>query len=1054
MRHPYLLPRLYPLFHILLCVIAFIPLLHAGTETSLRTFDIPGDSAEQSLQRFSDQSGRGVLFVSSLVQGIRTNPVQGKFTPAEALDRLVRGTGLIATFDEKSGAFGVRKADDPNAKRVAQAPATTPSRSPKVEGDNNGVIKLDTFEVMGSKLLNMDIKRSRDDAQPYVVLDHASISNSGAPNIEAFLKERLTMNTEASLGTQIANSTQGNQSRINLRGLGIAQTLILVDGHRTVGLGTNNGVTQPDLNWIPTAAIERIEVLPTTASGIYGGSATGGVINVILKQDYEGLALDATYDNTFNTDTASRQVDVTAGVSLEQGKTHLLVMASYKRTNALAVGDRDFEQRGIARVFANNPGFYLNSLTPPLGATGNIRSSTGSNLTLKSGAALNSPITFVPAGYSGPSADGGTALVANAGKYNLALANTAQFDTALNPFIEGNQLGQFSGTTMDALGVTIRRQFTPNFQAFAEIMTSSNLNRSPIGVSSSTTYALPASAVTNPFNQAVSVTMPVSAGASSFLVRSSDSRLIGGAILKLPKQWTAEADYTWETSGNAFYSNRTISSAANAAIGNGSIDILGNPSVFQSSLAPYLQAPTAVSPPFWSTLEDASLRFAGPTLQLPGGRLSVSAALEHRFESLSSSFEYIQPIVLFFPARSQSVDSGYIEVKIPLLSEANSVPGVRLLEIQAAGRKDAYTVDGSTGAITVGSRAPLVRVTNKTNSANPTLGLRYQPIPDLILRGSYGTGFLPPNTNQLVPIPLTVASTVIDGHRGGEIATIPIGQLLGQGNPGLQPEKSRSWSTGIIFTPHYIDGLRVSIDYTNIAKRDNIATITPQQIVDNEAILPGRVTRGPVSAGDPFQVGPIIAIDDTLANLAKASVEAYDASIDYHFRAFGRANVQFYAAGTLVEHYTTQLTPGSAVLENVGITSSNPLKFKGNAGVNLTLGNWTLGWFARYFDSYEVANPIITGASVTFLNAGAVRVPSQTYFDTFLGYRFGRVESGSKGALNSWWRHVLAGETELQIGVRNIFNTEPPFDAGTTNLYSAYGDPRLASYWISIRHKL
>src|SRR5207245_7796521 len=115
-----------------------------------------------------------------------------------------------------------------------------------------------------------------------------------------------------------------------------------------------------------------------------------------------------------------------AGFNLENGKTNVLLAGSWSDANALHLGDRDFTERYRSAVLAKDPGFYFNEFNPPLGATTNVRSQDGSNLVLKNGTPLNSPITFVPPGYAGTALDGGAALIANAGHYNFALANSAE----------------------------------------------------------------------------------------------------------------------------------------------------------------------------------------------------------------------------------------------------------------------------------------------------------------------------------------------------------------------------------------------------------------------------------------------------------------------------------------------------------------------------------------------------------------------------------------------------------------------------------------------------
>src|SRR5258708_2327925 len=149
-----------------------------------------------------------------------------------------------------------------------------------------------------------------------------------------------------------------------------------------------------------------------------------------------------------------------------------------------------------------------------------------------------------------------------------------------------------------------------------------------------------------------------------------------------------------------------------------------------------------------------------------------------------------------------------------------------------------------------------------------------------MLRASYGTGFLAPNVSQLVPGATTSTYMIIDPQRGNQSESVT---GLSGGNPNLRPEKSKSWSAGIVFTPSGIPGLRTSIDYTRINKTDNIATLSIQQVVSNEALFPGRVTRSAALPGDPYGIGPINLVDLTNVNISSAQFEALDGSLDYTF---------------------------------------------------------------------------------------------------------------------------------------------------------------------------
>jgi len=218
-------------------VFAGVMPLAAAEEAGKRSYDIPAGNAADALKQFSEQSGRGVMANGDLVKGIRTNSVKGEHAPVDALELLLADTGLVAIPDTKSGAFSIRKETAIEAKNVNRAiveKSGRPDRSGRIELDEKGepVVKLDTFEVFGRKTLNMDIQRTRDDVQPYVVFDRAQLETSGKTDVNDFLRARLTAAPNFVVNSEQNIFSIGNTSPINLRGLGANQTLVLVDGHR------------------------------------------------------------------------------------------------------------------------------------------------------------------------------------------------------------------------------------------------------------------------------------------------------------------------------------------------------------------------------------------------------------------------------------------------------------------------------------------------------------------------------------------------------------------------------------------------------------------------------------------------------------------------------------------------------------------------------------------------------------------------------------------------------------------------------------------------------
>lgn len=1016
--------------------------------------DLPAQPLEDALRTLGFVSNTNIVFDPGLMAGVTAPAINGTMTAEQALEKLLSGTKLRYKFvDDKTVSLMPASAAKKTTAgispirnlRLAQSDAASPSQTRA--GDERQIdVSQDVYEenpltdgmtttrgipeilVKGSRALNMDIRRDRDDVQPYVIFEREVIERSGSSNLGDFLKQRLPMNSVAKTNGQTAGTVLGGTSTVNLRGLGSNQTLILIDGRRAPQINQSGNPTQADLNGLPLSAIERIEILPTTASGIYGGSATGGVINVILRRDYQGMEAKVAYGSSFDSDVSMRRVELNGGFSLENGRTNVMFAGSYSDANELLTGERDFVRRGRARVAENNPAYFDTASTPPLGATPNIRSVDGSPLFGPGTASF----TSVPVGYAG--GQGLAPLQANAGTYNLDLPDSAQAGGARQSLLNTPQV--------ESLLVTIRRDFGDRVQAFLEASGSSSESRFNASSSSATLFTVNADAPNNPFGQAIYVTIPTAAADTEWLVSSETRRIGGGAIAELPAGWQMSVDYSWSESQLAHNDNTRLDSALATEVSSGAIDVLRDTSAFPLDIGSSV-LPMPRSGPFNMQLKDMSLRLAGPLRFIPVVTPTLTTLISHRDESFDELLLHVAPtFVLPVPSRSQSVDSVYVEARIPLVSPERGRAGLKELELQLTARHDRYEINGSEykGSYPDGE---IVSNTTEVQSTDPTLGLRYRPMQALTLRASWGTGFLPPSVNQLVPSdPYDFPAGLWTDPRRGNTPLPEYLQFTG-GNPNLTPEESESWSAGLIFEPGFAPGLRMSVDYTRIEKTNNIELYIPQQtLLDNEHLFPERVVRGPNLPGDePGWAGPVTALDLTAANISRAMVEAYDFQVDYRWQtAFGAFD--FFAVGTRQTHYKTQLAPSAAEVDNVGVGSNYPLKLKANAGVTWQYRNWTLNWTANHFDSY-----VVSTSPAIVLNQGSSRVPSQTYHDLFAGYRFAK----SPAALQ------FLNNAEVQLTVKNLFNKAPPFDASAQlgsvfqQFYSPYGDPRLATYEISFR---
>lgn len=1025
-------------------VVALAAIFFAGNAyaqaNGIHEFNIPAGTLESSVSKFGEQSGIQITYADGVVAGKNVKAITGRLDLRSGLDRLLAGTGLTWSFVNDTTVI-IKK-----AKVAAPKPAKT--EEVPTEAAESRVTTLPEMLVKGSRSLNADVQRTEDDIQPYVVFNREDIDLSLASNLEEFLSTRLPMNTTR--GTASRNQPEGdsgNRSSFNLRGLGANQTLILINGRRAPGVSTllTGDLGQPDINGLPLSAIERIEVLPTTASGIYGGGATGGVINIILRKDYVGNEVRLSYDNTFDTDSARTRLDFSTGFILGGGSTNVMISGSYSDGNDLLVRDRSYALRGRELMMANDPARFAASLV--LGQQTNIFGTT--DLVLRDGTPLGSKLATVPRGYAG--GDAGHGLLAGAGQTDISIPDT---------IAAGRQSLSAVPTTKN-LGLTIRQDFNDSIAGYLDYGIYSNTGTTMWSGFASSAF-LGADAPGNPFDSAVSVSYPVY---GKELEQSSTSiseteRLNAGVTFKLPGNWSASLDFTWNESTNTTsqvpgsFDNLAIA----AAIERGDLNVFRDLQLYPLDPSPYRVDTLAAYGPGKGGLTEFALRVGGPVLMLPAGEVRITALASGRREEAGDAVStYIQEYVgdlaeysdtsySYLPPRHQDIRSFYVEGTAPLVAPDQEIPLVNSLDVQASFRRDEYAMT---------SVAPFTRLdiptptsppppysyeTSDTASNDFTLGFRYQPIADVTFRASYGTGFLPPSLAQIAYQQDVGSLFLVDPKRGNVRARTPPLLLSNGGNPEVKPERSESFSAGMIYMPMFAPGLRMSVDYTRIEKKDEITQLSSQQILDLEDSLPGRVVRGANLPGDPAgYAGVITELDRTLINTAASKVEAWDFQFDYQHNLDKLGDFKFYGVATLQSTLQSQAVLTSAVIDRVGY-SDGPLRWRGNAGVVWTMGAWTTSLNTQWYDGYLVYSSTASARTrdVLTLGQGSSGIDSQVYTDISTRYTFG------SGRLDGMW---------LSVGVRNVFGASPPTlaTADSRGGYSTYGDPRGRTYFLSLQ---
>lgn len=310
---------------------------------------------DEALNEFARQSGLQIVLQTEEVRGLRAPKLEGTLTARDALRKLLADSGLayeylnehtVAVRTAKHGA-GLNEPETrrPATLKLAQAPGprpqdTTGDSRPATAPAEPTIVSLDEILVTGTRIRGVE-----ESASAVYTFDREDFAESGATTVQALMRT-LPQNFTggpSETGGMLASSRNGGAGNggfgagINLRGLGSASTLVLLNGRRMAPVGHAGFV---DVSTIPLSALERIDVLPDGASAVYGSDAVGGVVNFVLREDYEGFETTAGYGTV--TDGGLRELTASQLVGVNWGSGSVLFDLDYARRDPLLASDRDY----------------------------------------------------------------------------------------------------------------------------------------------------------------------------------------------------------------------------------------------------------------------------------------------------------------------------------------------------------------------------------------------------------------------------------------------------------------------------------------------------------------------------------------------------------------------------------------------------------------------------------------------------------------------------------------------------------------------------------------
>jgi iron complex outermembrane receptor protein len=917
---------------------------------------------------------------------------------------------------------------------IASSLASVPALAQETPAEEAPGTPTTTAPATGEQSIVITGSRIRrdplDQDQPVVFVDREAIDRTGLSSVADVL-QRLpssggALNSKFNNSGNFGNPPDGGgvgagAAEVDLRYLGSKRVLVLVDGLRYVNGASASGVPgSTDLNSIPESMIERIEVLQAGASSIYGSDAIAGVVNIISRKNQKGLAASAQLGVYGQGDGETQNYQISYGLGNEESGTSVVVGGHYVRQGAVSSAAREI------------------SLFPTPGATAcdNTCSSgtpNGRFIVLGQDLTLIAPVI----GRSPTLADY-RAFAGAADRFNFAPFNFIQTpNERYGAFVNFTQ--ELGSLNFSAKALYNRRE-SKNQAAPLPLFVGPDAGNGNL----LDEIVIDASNPFNPFGQ-------LRGDDPNTLVNESTYAFIGRRVVENgPRRYNQTVDtyygsatldgsfnvgeFEWHWDVNGLWGKNKAEqvmfgniNAANLAIALGPVATCattsgcvpfnifgGNGSITPAMLdyVGFIQNDSS-SQKVW----DVSANLSGSLFNLPGGPLGFAIGVEHRDQS--GRFDP-DPVIQAgegsdIPASasggSYNVDEAFLELRLPLLKDT---PFFHRLELTGAARYSDYSI----------STRP-----DGFSSTTFSAGINWQPIEDLLFRGSWAEGFRAPSIGELFGTPSRFDQEIVDPcsdfNNNGASATVranciadgvPANGSYVQNNPQLSvrtggnldllPETSESWGVGAVWSPSFIPRLSLEANYFNIRVDAAI------QSIDAEVLL-ARCS----NAGDALSCnaitrtssGAISQIDGLLQNIAGIETDGLDVTLNYRTNETGVGRFGLFWTNTFLFKYrvTVPATVGFTTIDREGTEQGSPdqafPKFKSTA---------ILDWNHREF-----------GASLTGRYIKGVEESDGNHLDSVF-YTDIQV------------RWDIAERFGFALGVNNLFSVDPPacFTCGLNNM--------------------
>jgi iron complex outermembrane recepter protein len=840
---------------------------------------------------------------------------------------------------------------------------------------------LDRIEVTGSRIKRADI----EGALPVTVIDRQQLELSGDTSVADYLRN-TTFNSFGSFRPQSGSSAQ-SFAGISLRGLGEGRTLILIDGRRAP-IAPNVGSAQ-DLNSIPLAAVERIEILTDGASAVYGSDAIGGVVNIITRKDFTGVEISAGASNPKRPGGETEEMSVIFGAASDRGR--LMAGASYNNRGIIFQRERSWSQGG-ASVFSNNFLTLGNAFLthPEFGSVVPGGCSAAGFSTSGTGASTRCLYDF-------------TALAADEAEIrNRSLF--ARGDYQIND--NWSTYMNASVTRVKSFGRYAPVPSSPWPGGFPIIPTDSpNHPGNPDGYNAANAAGYDSTTPVRFIHRFAAL-----GPRDSFVDSAVYDLMVGfeGRIGAVDVDFgVRQSEFKYLDLGR----NYVVAAIAQNFINNGQYNIYDpfsvTPDVANAMIATISRDSTSV-------MQEVFASAAFDLFELAGGTAGMAVGAEYRKDDYSDLYDSLSEAGQIVgsagnsAAGGRNVKAAYAEVLLPFLSN---------LEVGLALRHDRYSDYGS--------------------DTSPKVSIRYQPLDTLTLRASYGQGFRAPTLDILTQQPSFGAAAIVHAPTCINFGLAPTCSTqvttYSIANPNLESEQSEQFSAGLAWDA--TDWLNMTLDYYNIEIENRVAFIGVGTLVGclegTVADCPSGITQFPAGTaanipdsslglGVEFgSAGQIIVAQTGFANLGTIETYGLDFNARTNFDLGNWGSLRNLLQITNPRSYKTD--GGDNVVGREGVP-----KYRASLSNQWNFGDFNFAWNINYIH-------------------GTLSVAGRRA-------ELGLDDFGYSHTLPSWTTHDLQAtwnapwNGRITLGVQNVADKDPvldPFDPTGRGfrfaLYDGYG---------------